>query len=277
MNALSWSQSALTALGGVLLSAIFAPAQPPAEQGQAAKAADDARRVQQLIEQLDSDEFAVREAAAGKLEQLGIAAIAPLAEVAAGKSLEASTRAIAILGKLASGDDERVGLRATEALKELAQGDNTRVAAAAKATLAGPKVKPPPGIWQGESPVDVFGGRRNIIATDKPGVRLSGAGIAIGPGSQLALARTVDGVRVVDVLQGGNRGLWIRDGKEGIEIFVREPDEKGQPKIQHYRAKDAEQLAKEHPEIHKLYRQFDKYRNGTVIGGAGGATIGGEP
>lgn len=69
----------------------------------------DREQVEQWVADLNSDNFAAREAATRKLIRAGKAAVEPLAEVARGSDLEVTTRAIHILQELyKSQDDEAI-------------------------------------------------------------------------------------------------------------------------------------------------------------------------
>ena len=237
-----------------------------AEDDKAAKVDDG--DIKRLVEQLDSDEFAKREAAAKELAKLGRPAIGALLAAAAEKSSETRLRAMNILKALFNSDDAATKEAAKGALEKLGKSDDSATRRAAEKILTAPQYEIPLGIWRAEGEAVVFGGRRPIVLQGGGGVTISGTGIRVGAGGQLTLVRVGGGERRVDIIKGTGVGVLLLEGRNGIEIHVRQPQPKGDPKFSRYLAKDSKELAKKHPKIHELYKKLDVYqRNQTIIGG----------
>jgi ribosomal protein L17 len=237
-----------------------------AQDGKPAKV--DAGDIQRLIDQLDNDEFTQRESATKQLTKLGRPAIEALTAAAAQQSSETRARSLSIIKTLFRSDDAATKTAAQEALVKLSKSDNVSVRRLAEKILAEPQYKLPLGIWRAEGTAQVFGGRRPIVLGGGGGVAITGAGIRIGAGGQLILARVSGGERRVDIIQGTGVGVLLLEGRRGIEIHVRRPQAKGDPKFSRYLAKDSKELSEKHPKIHKLYKKLDAYKaNRTVIGG----------
>ncbi len=237
-----------------------------AEDDKPAKADDG--DIKRLIEQLDSDEFTKREAAAKELAKLGRPAIGALTAAAAETSSETRLRSMNILKALFNSDDAATKEAAKGALEKLGKSDNSATRRAAEKILAAPQYKLPLGIWRAEGEAVVFGGRRPIVLQGGGGVTISGTGIRVGAGGQLTLVRVSGGERRVDIIKGTGVGVLLLEGRNGIEIHVRRPQEKGDPQFTRYLAKDSKELSNKHPKIHKLYKILDAYKKTrSIIGG----------
>ena len=237
-----------------------------AEDDKAAKA--DGGDVTRLIDRLDSDEFAERETAVKELTKLGRRAIDALSAAAVGESSEARLRSMSVLKTLYGSDDAATKAAAKKALEKLSKCDLAGVRRSAEKILAAPQYEIPSGIWRGEGQAEVFGGLRPLVLGGDGGVSITGAGIRVGRGGQLILARAAGGERRVDLIKGTGVGVLLLEGRKGIEIHVRRPQAKGDPEFRRYLAKNAKELADKHPEIHKLYKKLAAYKgNHTVIGG----------
>ena len=103
----------------VLLLTVVANAQQGA--GRESTSGVSAGSIRQWIEDLDSDSFAVREAATRELIDAGTQAIAPVSEAATGGNLEVSCRAFHILIKLSEGGSQQTEQAAMSALEQIAR------------------------------------------------------------------------------------------------------------------------------------------------------------
>lgn len=212
-----------------------------------AKAAPSAERIEQLIRQLDSDDFEARQQASAELAEAGAAAFEALARAARGDSLEVTSRALAILGKAAASEDEVLRTAARKHLEQLAASDHPIAARRAKAILEPPQNEAP-------QPVPGFGG-----------VQVQGIAIAIA-GGQRVQVRVVNGQKTIEV-EEQNRKVVIEESPQGA-IKMKVTEKAGEKeKTTAYEARSADELKKNHPEAFKIYEQYSK------VGGGGGANI----
>jgi hypothetical protein len=195
-----------------------------------------------LIRRLDSPEFAERQAASRQLESAGRAAIPALAEAAQGDSAEVTTRAIAILRKQLREGDSAARAAAQAGLEAVAAGTKPAAARAAQEALdAGrddtPTIAPLAGIpFGGQLELNaMFGGRR----------------------FQSFTSSMVNGERVVHVREEGRRIVITDSPTRGIRIEITEPKD-GKDQLTKYEAKDADELQKKNPDIHKVYIDYTK-------------------
>ena len=100
-----------------------------------AKTAATTESVDQLIEQLDSADFAKREAACSKLAGKGKEAIPALEKAANKGDLEVCSRALGVLGKLLKSSDDKTSKAAEASLQRLADGDSPSASRKAKSIL----------------------------------------------------------------------------------------------------------------------------------------------
>ena len=169
---------------------------------------------------------------------------------------------------LYNSNDAATKAAAKKALEKLSKSDHLSTRRLAKKILTTLPYKIPSGIWRAEGNARVLGGVRPIVLQGRGGVSITGAGVRIGTGGQLILARVSGGERRVDIIKGTGVGVLLLEGRAGIEIHLRRPQKKGDPQFTRYLAKDAKDLADKHPKIHELYKKLDVYkRNHTVIGG----------
>jgi hypothetical protein len=212
-----------------------------------AAAVPSAERIEQLIRQLDSDDFEARQQASAELAAAGAAAFEALARAARGDSLEVTSRALAILGKAAASDDETLRSAARKHLEQLAASDHPVASRRAKAILEPPQNEAPQA-------VPAFGG-----------VQVQGIAIAIA-GAQRVQVRIANGQKTIEV-EEANRKVVIEESLQGA-IKMKVTEKAGdKEKTTEYEARSADELKKNHPEAYKIYEQYSK------MGGFGGGNI----
>ncbi len=94
-----------------------------------------AARLKELVADLDSSEYAARQAASRELATCGRAAVAPLVEAARTGSLEVAIRAIRVLEEIYVNGDETTIDEAEAALDTLAESGNKSIAGRARTVL----------------------------------------------------------------------------------------------------------------------------------------------
>ncbi|HVX13570.1 MAG TPA: PDZ domain-containing protein [Pirellulales bacterium] len=118
-------------LSAALLSAA-GPATSYADQAEAPSDKENAQspaQIAQWVNDLNSDFFAVRQAASRNLREAGLAAVKPLAVAADGRQSEVTRRAIDVLDALCDLDDVELVESAREALEGLAKNSQRRLPA----------------------------------------------------------------------------------------------------------------------------------------------------
>lgn len=250
MTVFSLLRSSCLLLVGGLCLASFSPGEEPTNE--------DAQEISRLIRQLDADEFAQRQAASQKLEELGKPALPALEAAAQGDSHEAASRAMAILKTHFLQGQPAMKGAAKEVLERIAKGANATAARHAEELLA-----PPPE----PKPNDraVAPGLRPVA----PALRLGGAiprlAIAGGMAKRISV-KTVNGVKDIDVEEGERKIKIHDDPAKGITLEVTEKKD-GKDATQKYEAKNAEELKTKHPEAHKLYEEYSQGAGVLRIGG----------
>lgn len=206
--------------------------------------ADDAKpSPDELIKQLDSDEFTERQAAAEKLTALGKAAIPALMKGALSKSLEPRRRSFALLSSLFKSSDDATKAAAKKALEELASGKDAKLAASAKKILEPPR------------PPQVFQGRGGAIQLNIQG---------IGANVQVSVS-DANGVKTITVKENGVQAKIVKD-QNGFHGELTKNDKNGKPQTTKVEAKDVDDLKKKSPELHGYFEKYGKGRAG--LGGA---------
>lgn len=97
--------------------------------------------VQQWIADLNSGQFAVRQAASRQLREAGLLAVKPLAAAADGRQSEVTRRAVDVLESLCESDDTPVAQAAEVALKQLADSTYRLPAHRASVVLRGQRLR----------------------------------------------------------------------------------------------------------------------------------------
>lgn len=103
--------------------------------------AENADRVLQWISELNSDLFAVRQAASRNLREAGPAAVGPLAAAADGRQNEVTRRAVDVLDLLCESDDAELAESAREALEKLTHSTHRLPAHRASLVLRGQRLR----------------------------------------------------------------------------------------------------------------------------------------
>ena len=223
------------------------PATPKPE----AKAKPSPDQIAQWVKEMDSDKFDVRDKAVEKLIAAGKPVIGAVTKAAKGESLEVTVRSVRVLKNLLESKDEPTNAAAQAALEELAKDEKHASGREAREVLksVGPR-RPGGGIGQ-----IVLGGGRLIVGA---GGRLviEGNGVTIGGKGMTISVSSVNGKKEINAEENG-RKVKINEDKDGIVMAVTEPA-KGKKKAETktYKAADAKELKKKHPEAHKLYEKY---------------------
>ena len=214
-----------------------------------------AETIDRLIEQLDSADFAKREAACGKLAAQGKQAVPALEKAAAKGDLEVCSRALGVLGKLLKSSDEKTAKASEESLQRLADGDSPAAVRKAKSILDKKN-----GVAENNNPFGPmpggFGGR----------IIINGGTLVIGGGG-VAKTRSVsinNGVREITASDGDKTVKIEDDPAKGIKI---ESTDKvnGKEVTKKYEAKNVEELKKKQPDGYKLYKEYGDQGNGGAM------------
>ncbi len=210
-------------------------------------------QVEAWVAQLSSDSFTERKSATQSLIDAGAAAVEPVVAAALSEDLELPTRCINILKKIFASDDEESKRAAEAALQKLAASKSPFLARRAREAMKNPAPIQPARTHR-------FGGRVQIQVVGG-GIQIGGAGLK----------------RQVEV-KDGDRKVHISE-TIGREIVVKVTETKnGKETTTEYKAANAVELLKKHPEAHKLYVKHIRgaaarpqivVGNRAVIGGAG--------
>lgn len=196
----------------------------------------DAATIDQLVQDLESKDFATREAATKELNRLGKAVAPAVTKTALGKNREASGRAFGILKKLFQSKDADTKAAAKKGLEEIADANVPGVSQQAARVLEPPK------------PVQ----QRGVGAQVRVQFQIGG-----GAGRRITV-RTVNGVKEIDAEENGQK-VHIEDGPQnGIKMKVTKKNAEGKEETKNYEAKNADDLKKKHPDAHKLYEKYSK-------------------
>jgi len=228
-------------------------AKPPQTPGAGAE------QIAEWIRQMDADGSSARDEAVQKLIKAGAPTIEPVTKAVKGRSLEVTVRGVSVLKALSQSKDAKTAAAGRAALEKLAADKTHAAGREAAEALASTR---PGGNWTRRGNGLVGGAIINAQA------------VAGGGGMQMSV-RTVNGEKEIDVTENGGRKVKITEGKAGIVVTVTEKpegDKKPQPK--EYKAANAAELKKKHPEAHKLYEQYGKQQGVNIVMNLGGIAIG---
>lgn len=217
----------------------------PATQTTQASEAVPKEVIERWISDLDSDNFDTRQAATRKLADAGQQVIEQVRQAATGDSLEVTSRSVDVLAKLMESKDKATADAAKAALKKLAESDHKSAA-----RRAGKALEPPPADPNQNAAGGVIVGNGGIQIQIQPG-QIQGARII------KLQQNNANGEKSTEVEDDG-RKVKIKENKDGIQIDITETDKNGKTETKTYKAKDAEELKKKHPEAHKLYEKYGK-------------------
>jgi hypothetical protein len=221
-----------------------------------AKAAATTETVDQLVEQLDSADFAKREAACGKLAGKGKEAIPALEKAANKGDLEVCSRAIGVLGKLLKSSDDKTSKAAEASLQRLADGDSPSASRKAKSILDKKN-----GVAENNIPFgpNGFGGGGRFGGGIGGGrIIINGGMLQIGGGGavkSLSVSNN-NGVREIKATEGDKTVKIADDPTNGIKIECTDKVN-GKEVTKKYEAKSADDLKKNQPEGYKLYKEYE--------------------
>jgi hypothetical protein len=264
-------------LSFVCFSAIAVPARwaaaddavaaPPAANAsdKDSKASSPGATVEQLIEQLDSADFAKREAACGDLAAKGKDAI-PALEKASGKGdLEVSSRALGVLGKLLKSADDKTAKAAEDSLQRVADGDSPAAARKAKSILDKKN-----GVTNNNNnnlPFQQNGGMLMPGGLGGGRIIINGGMLQLGGGGAGMKTLSVsnnNGVRQIKATDGDKTVKIDDDPANGIKIECTDKVN-GKEVTKKYEAKNVDDLKKKEPEGYKLYKEYGE-QNGNGNG-----------
>jgi len=222
-------------------------AKPQAAQPESAKPEVTKSQIAKWVEDLDAEQFPVREQATRRLFEAAPQAMDAIAAAAASESREASSRAFEILRRSLAGDDAKLQAKAKAALEKLASSESEQTARLAKTALENAAQEQPQAAQRAPAAavplaparIRVFGGA------------VGGRGIEL----KVVQATEVDGVKTVTVRDGDKEIEIEKNPDDGITVKVTEKVD-GKEKTKAYQAKTAEELEKKHPEAHKLYKEY---------------------
>jgi hypothetical protein len=221
-----------------------------------------AEQLEGWVRDLDSHQFALRDAASKNLRAAGGAAVDALAKAAASTSGEAARRALDVLKSFSQSDNDELKTKTIAALEKLAQSDDPRLARRAKQVLKPEADLPPmPEFEPGRR------GRRMQIGNVQivPGGQIQiGAQIQAGAGGVRTIqVRNANGKRTTTVQEAGKKIEIQDDPAGGIEMSVTEKVD-GKEKTSKYAGKNLDELKKNHPEAAPIY---EKYAGKNVLEG----------
>lgn len=235
----------LASLWLVGASHVLADDTQPAEKAADTSAVTD-KQLDQWIRDLDSDSFNARQDATKHLVNAGEAAIPKIVQAAGKGSLEVATRAIGVLKELLKVDPTEKAAR--KALEKLTKSDNRSVARRAAEALK-PEEKADPNAPQ------IIGG--------PGGIRIQVQGGGAARVIQIQAQANGNGQKKIEVQEDGKK-ISIDEDAGGIEMKVTEKVN-GKEETKTYKAKDADDLKKKHPEAYKLYEKYANHKGPQVI------------
>ena len=235
--------------------------QPPAVD--APRTARGDAEIRHWIEELDAPQFAKRQAASQQLYEAGLPAIAALQKAALEGSREVTMRAIDILKRHHRGTGAAQE-PAAAALQSLSQAPQAIVARAAQEALKPPVAALPRNEVQRRfaQPVPVApNGLPGGIQIGNGGiqVQIQGRAQAMGRigGVQRMQMQNINGNKKITVEQAGRKVLIEEQAAGPIKMEVTETKD-GKEVTRKAEAKDADDLKKNHAELHKIYEEFSQ-------------------
>lgn len=242
--------------------ALFSLAQEAKTEESSKTESPSAIELERLTEQLDAPEYADRQAASQRLAELGNRALPALEKAAQGESREAASRAFDLLKKLHDSADPNSKAAAKEALGRLAESKSAPAARRAKEMLDPTKTPETPNNPAVVPPA--------VIRPGIGGIRIAGGAIA---GGKRISIRNENGVKTIESTEEGKSIKIHDDPNNGIKIEVTEKKD-GKEETKKFEAKDADDLKKNHPEIHKEYEALSQgFGGGGIRVQIGGAAI----
>lgn len=215
-------------------------------------------KLAQWIKELDHDDFKTRQQAKEHLIAAGKAAIEPLEAALQEGNLEVLSQGMAILRTHSQGNNAELRDAAKAALEKIRAGNNATAAQRAREILEpAPAVELNPNTGRA---VRAAPGRFRVIPNGAiPAIPIplqaQQGNIQLVPAAQIqiqarAIAENGNGERQIKVNENGKE-VEITENKEGIKITQTENG-----KTQEYKAKDVEELKKNHAEGYKLYGKY---------------------
>lgn len=217
------------------------------------------QNVRILIQQLNDDKFAVRQAATTKLAELGKDVIPDLVAAAQGVHLEITTRALSLLDGFLTSNDAETTAAARNALEQLSSSEHKAASGGANDLLRkyeqeanSPErqfpllqLQPAIGVQRGQFQIQIQGGLGGRVVRRE--IRRQQAG-------GVTTTKVIDDDTEIEIVEEPGKGI-------AMEVTT---GNAGQRKTQKYKAKNAEELRKAHPEAHGLYQ---KYANNNALPG----------
>jgi len=246
----------MIAMAGALL-----PATPALSDQAATRPASkaSAEQVARWVGEMDDASSAVRDQAQESLVKAGSPAVGPVAKAAKGDSLEVTVRSIAVLKALLKSEDPAARDAARSALEKLAADEKNRAGREAREVLEADRPAP-------EANVRNAAGIITIVGQAVINMPVGGAGNAM----KMSVTNA-NGRKVTEVSENG-RAIKITEDKGGIVVKVTEKAEGDKPPAtKEYKAADAAELKKKHPEGHALYEKYGKQNAGNIVLNVGNA------
>jgi len=217
-----------------------------AEVGDATPSSLSEAEIEDLIEQLNADEFTTREAATKALGDGGRAVIPAMEQNAESPELEVSSRCFAVLKAIYEGTDIEARADAALALKRLCSSSQAAVARRAKSLLTPPAANLLPG------GVPIPGFRL------PPGLRFNVQRNLQAGGRTRSVATTnVNGRVTVEAAEGSRRVLITHQNEREIRVRVTEPaPDGGEPRVTESVAANRQELKEKYPEAFKLFTEY---------------------
>ncbi len=201
--------------------------------------------VDQLLRDLRSSRFQVREEASARIATLGVSAIQPLRDAAESMDRETASRALAILDAFTRDADSIVAQQARDALAALENSTNPVVADLANAALVKTEDLP----------------RSAVILPNRvirPGFPIGGNGLqlqfGIAPGGFSRSTRIINGHREITIQENGRKTVIEDTNGKDIQVRITETVN-GAEVTSHFRGADLEDLRKNAPKAAEIYEK----------------------